>query len=147
MNNWNKLLSFVLIGTIIAAIVAIIYLAVTPSPKEKFTEFYILGLGGKADDYPQEIVVGRQAKVILGIVNREHQPASYRVDIKINGQLNTQLDIGSLSHTQKWEKVVSFTPKEVGDKRKVEFYLYKDDQPEPYHKDPLRLYIDVKPPP
>lgn len=147
MNSLNKILSFILIAAIIASLVAIAYLVVVPSPRERFTEFYILGLGGKANNYPREVIVGREAKVILGIVNREHQTASYRVIITINNQFNSQLDIGSLAHMEKWEKIVSFIPKEIGDNQKVEFYLYKDNQPQPYHKEPLRLYINVRPVP
>ncbi len=40
---------------------------------ERFTEFYILGLEGKADNYPDELTVGEEGRVILGIVNHEHE--------------------------------------------------------------------------
>ena len=45
----DKALSVILIITIIVSIVALVLLIiVTPKQGEKFTEFYILGLGGRA---------------------------------------------------------------------------------------------------
>ncbi|GAI49986.1 unnamed protein product, partial [marine sediment metagenome] len=87
--------------------------------------------------------VGEEARVILGIVNHEYQPLSYRVEIKINGVKNKELRTGILAHEEKWEKEVGFTPEEVGVNQKVEFWLYKDTEPQPCLEDPLHLYIDV----
>ena len=50
----DKALTIILILSIIASIVALVYVVVTPKEGEKFTEFYILGPGGKAYDYPTE---------------------------------------------------------------------------------------------
>jgi len=36
----------------------IVYVIVTPKQGEKFTEFYILGPEGMADDYPTDLAVG-----------------------------------------------------------------------------------------
>jgi len=43
----------------------------TESLQEPFTEFYILGPEGKADNYPTDYVLGENGTVIVGIVNHE----------------------------------------------------------------------------
>lgn len=129
----------------IAAALGFLGFVITQSRQgEKFTEFYILGPGGKAENYPRELRVGEEGRVILGIVNHEHQPTSYRVEIDINGDRNRELRTGMLPHEEKWEQEVSFTPDEAGLNEKVEFWLYRGEETEPYFKEPLHLYIDVK---
>lgn len=65
------------------------------------------------------------------------------MNITIDDIENSQVDIGMLAHEEKREGAVSFIPQVDGEKRKVEFYLYKNGEDEPYFKEPLRLYIDV----
>jgi len=143
MTKLNKILSISLIVAILAAIGCLGYVIATPKQGEKFTEFYILGLGGKAQDYPKEAIAGQPMYLIMGIVNHEHQTISYRVEIKTNGEIIKQLTIGSLEYEQKWEGTISFTSRTPGEKQNFEFYLYKNDEASLCFKDPLHLYIDV----
>jgi len=143
MPRLNKTLSISLVVALLAALGGIVYLAITPQTSEKFTEFYLLGSQGKADNYLQQVVLGANVDVIIGVVNHEYQPATYHIRITINGVRNKEIDIGTLVYEQKWERGVSFVAQSPGDKQKVEFWLYKDNGIEPYLKDPLRLYIDV----
>jgi len=137
----NKTLSIVLLSVLVATIGTIVYLAVTPHIGERFTEFYILGLESKAEDYPTEVMPGEEATVILGIVNREYETTSYRVEVKIDRVINKEIGPLVLAHEEKWEQEVSFTPTRVGENQKVEFVLYKDGQEEPSLT--LRLWINV----
>ena len=121
----------------------IIYLKVTPQKVNEFTEFYVLNAEGKALEYPEKVTVGSPVNVILGVVNHEYQPATYQVDIKMDGNDLEQVNVGTLSDKQKWEEKVSFTPEMAGEKQRVDFILYKNGATEPYLKEPLRLYIDV----
>lgn len=73
----DKGLSIVLILAILAALGTLGYVIATLKVGERFTEFYILGLEGEAEGYPKELVVGEEAKVIVGIVNREQEDMSY----------------------------------------------------------------------
>jgi uncharacterized membrane protein len=146
MTRLNKTLSVFLIIAILGAISCLAYVIATPQQNEKFSEFYILGLGGKAENYPRQVILGANVDVIIGVVNHEYQPAAYRVEITINGVRNKEINVGTLAHQQKWEREVSFVAQSPGDKQKVEFWLYKDNEVEPYLKDPLRLYIDVRQP-
>ena len=57
----DKALTVILIITIIMSIAALVYVIVTPKQGEKFTEFYILGPGGKAYDYPTEVLAGNKS--------------------------------------------------------------------------------------
>lgn len=142
----DKVLSVVLIGTILAAVGTLIYVIATPKIGERFTEFYILGLRGKAEGYPKEIVVGEPVSVILGIVNHEHEPAEYKVKVNIEGKTINSINPIFLKHEQKWEKKVSFTATTLEKNLKVEFLLYKKassefDESNPYRD--LHLWVDV----
>jgi uncharacterized membrane protein len=108
---------------------------------ERFTEFYILGLSGEAIDYPKEIRVGEEGKVIVGIVNREHEVVSYRMEVMIDGVKNNEVGSIVLDHEQKWEEIVSFIPDKAGDNLKVGFILYMNEEVEPQLE--THLWIDV----
>jgi len=144
MSNLDKALSIGLVVAIVAALGCLGYVIANPKQGEKFTEFYILGPEGKAENYPQQVTVGEEARVILGIVNHEHQPLSYRVEIEISGVKDKELRTGILAHEEKWEQEIGFAPSEVGLNQKVEFWLYKDEEPQPHLEQPLHLYVDVK---
>lgn len=142
----DKVLSVLLICTIFAAIGILIYVIATPKIGEKFTEFYILGLSGKAEGYPTEITVGEPASVILGIVNHEHEAVEYQAKINIEGEDVTLINPTFLEHEQKWEKEVSFTATTPKKSAKVKFLLYKGtssqfDESNPYRE--LHLWVDV----
>lgn len=143
MSNLDKGLSVGLVVAIVAALGCLGYVIANPKQGEKFTEFYILGLEGKAENYPQQVTVGEEARIILGIVNHEYQPTSYRVEIEISGVKDKEIHTGILAHEEKWEQEIGFTPSEVGLNQKVEFWLYKDDALQPYLEQPLHLYINV----
>lgn len=139
----DKALSISLIIAILAVIGCLGYIIATPKQGEKFTEFYILGLDGKAEHYPRDAFTGQPIYLIVGIVNHENQPTSYRVETKIGDDIINQLTTSILDHGQKWEKTINFTVQISGAKQKVEFYLYKNNEVEPYLKDPLYLYLNV----
>lgn len=144
MAKLDKALFISLVVAIVVALGCLGYIIATPNPGEKFTEFYILDPEGKAENYPQQVILGANVDIIIGVVNHEYQSASYRVEITINGVRSKEVDIGTLAHQQKQEKEISFIAQPAGEKQGVEFWLYKDNEVEPYLQDPLRLYIDVK---
>jgi uncharacterized membrane protein len=146
MPKLGKALFISLVVAIVVALSGIVYFVVTPQQNEKFTEFYILGSEGKAENYPQQVILGANVDVFIGVVNHEYQPTTYRVEITIDSVRSKEVDIGTLAHQQKWEQEVSFVAQSPGDRQKVEFWLYRDNQVEPYLHDPLRLYIDVRQP-
>ncbi|UCH50691.1 MAG: DUF1616 domain-containing protein [Chloroflexota bacterium] len=143
MSKLNKALSIFFIVAIVAALGSIIYIAVTPSENEKFTEFYILSAEGKAQDYPKQVTLGEPVEIVLGVINHEYETASYKVKIELGGIEASQVNIGTLANGEKWEDKVSFTPQFAGERQRVDFYIYKNSDEMPYLKEPLRLWVDV----
>jgi uncharacterized membrane protein len=143
--------SLVIVVVIAVAIAGLAYGVVnTPRVGEKFTEFYILGPDGKTENYPTELKVGEEGRVIVGIVNHEQEKVSYTVEVWIDGE-KTKLRIDGedrdeimveLGNGGRWEGGVGFVPQKVGEGQKVEFVLYKEG--EPYFKEPPYLWIDVE---
>jgi len=140
--GWDKALSIILVIVILGALGMLGYVIASPKVGERFTEFYIEGLEGKAADYPKELALGEEGKVIVGIINREHETATYRVEVMIDGVKNNEVGPVALDHDEKWEEIVGFTPNKAGDNQKVEFLLYKQGQNEVYQR--LHLWVDVR---
>ena len=140
--GWDKTLSIILVLTILGALGMLGYAIASPKVGEEFTEFYIEGLEGKAADYPKELVMGEEGKVIVGIINREHETVTYRVGVAIDGVKNNEVGPVALDHDGEWEEIVGFTPGRAGDNQKVEFLLYKQGQNEVYQR--LHLWVDVR---
>ena len=138
----DRALTVVLLLAVLAAVGVLIYVISTPKEGEKFTEFYILGPGGKAADYPRELVVGQKSGVIVAIVNHESGEMSYRMEVVIDGVKDREIAPIVLADKQKWEQEVSFSPSKIGDNQKVEFLLYKGVALTPSQE--LHLRIDVK---
>jgi len=138
----GKILSVILIVAILGALAALGYSIVTPESGEKFTEFYILGAEGKAENYPKEVVVDEEVGVVVGIINQEHKTMSYRLEVRIEGARNNETELPVLEQGEKWQEVVSFTPAETGSNQKVELLLYKGEESESPLK--LHLWVNVK---
>ncbi len=138
----NKIVTIVLMVLVLGALSTLGYLITHPTGGEGFTEFYVLNLERKADNYPRAIVLGQSAKVIVGIVNREHETIAYRMEITIDGRSIREIYPINLDHEKKWEQVVAFTPISAGLNQKAELLLYKGEVTEPYRT--LFLWMDVK---
>lgn len=137
----DKTLSVALVLIALATIGTLFYVIAVPKLSEPFTEFYILGNESKADDYPRELMVGEEAEIIIGIVNREHETVSYHLELRLNQVKNQELGPLVLEHGEKWEETINFQPAIPGDNQKLELLLYKDGQIEPYRS--LYLWFDV----
>jgi uncharacterized membrane protein len=164
----DKTISIILAVTILGTVGVLIYTVSSPKVGERFTEFYILGLEGKAIDYPTEFAMKANrvvsvwygddttavsdpaGRVILGIVNQEQQQTTYSVSIQIDGQpLNityngqnvSRLNVTLLEQGEKWEGEIGFAPMHTGENQKVEFLLYKDGSADAYNS--LHLWINA----
>ena len=82
----NQALTIILAASILITVVSLVYVIVIPKTGEKFTEFYILGSGGMADDYPRNLTVGQSATITAGIVNHEYRTINYTVEIWLVNQ-------------------------------------------------------------
>lgn len=140
---WDKALSIILGLTILGALGTLGYVITNPKVGERFTEFYILAPDGKIAGYPKELLVGEEAKVIVGVINREHERVSYRIEVRMDERKGSEIGPLVLEHDEEWEGQVSFVPDIAGDNQKLEFTLYKNGQDEPWLA-PLRLWVNVK---
>jgi uncharacterized membrane protein len=83
----DRIISVILIISIVLAISMTAYVIITPKEGEKFTEFYILDPNGTASDYPTNLKVGEKGKVIIGIVNHEYANVTYQLEVRLNGEV------------------------------------------------------------
>jgi uncharacterized membrane protein len=139
----DKILTAVLILSIALALSVTVYVIITPKEGEKFTEFYVLGPRGMAEDYPTNLTVGEEGEVIIGVVNHEYAAVTYQLELKLNGGVIDQKSI-VLTHNETWEGPFTFKPNKAGEDQKLEFLLYKEELKEtkPYRS--LHLWVDVK---
>jgi uncharacterized membrane protein len=156
----DKALTIILIITIFLSIAALVYVIVTPKQGEKFTEFYILGPGGKAYDYPTNVQAGNRSTVIVGVVNHEYTLVNYTMSISLNNTpVNNSTIIHNfgddpdliypilsmnltLLHNETWEKPVSYVLNHTGDGQKLEFLLYREGNFTSSYRD-LHLWVNV----
>ncbi len=147
MPGWAKLsardraLTIVLVLSIVAAIGAIGYMFAAPPAGERFTEFYVLGPGGEAADYPTQLRLGDEGVVLVGVVNHEGEETSYSLEVTTDGVRDGEVRPIVLGNADTWEEEVSFAPQHSGESQKVEFLLYKAGNSEPYET--LHLFVDV----
>ena len=149
----DKALTVVLIIAILTSIGTLGYVITHPKPGEAFTEFYILGPDGIADNYPTELKVGQNGTVIIGIVNHEHRNVTYYVQIWLvnltwDNRTNTTIihemypmpgwfnvTLPSIpvniegNWTPQFEKNYTFSIEEPG-RWQVWFLLFKDNPPQ-----------------
>jgi len=79
MPRLEQALTVALALSVVAAAGALAYVLSVPRPGERFTEFYILGPGGTAADYPSRLGPAENGTVIVGIVNHEGAAVAYDV--------------------------------------------------------------------
>lgn len=142
LSRLDRVLSVLLVLSILAAAGSIIYVVAVPKTGEKFTEFYILGPGGKAEGYPTELTVGEQVYVIVGVVNREYGTMNYTVQVKMGDEVKSATQPIVLDNEQKWESPVYFVADAPQDNVKVEFLLFREGDAAPYRS--LHIWINAK---
>jgi uncharacterized membrane protein len=79
-SRFDRALSVVLVLSIVAAVATTAYVIAVPKEGEHFTEFYILGPGGKAADYPTDFPAGSTQSLIIGVGNHEYREIPYTVE-------------------------------------------------------------------
>ena len=90
-------------------------------------------------------------EVTLGIINHEGQDTSYTVTMQVDGtQVSIPFQGGivdrigpiTLKPEEEWNQEIGIKPQHTGDNQKVEIFLYKDGESEPYLN--LNLTINVR---
>jgi uncharacterized membrane protein len=136
----DKVLNILLAVAVVGVLGTVAYVLIRNKNGEKFTQFYVLNLDGKAENYPHDIIHGQSGSVLLDIVNEEGALASYKVEILIDGVQVNEIDSIVLKQGQQWEQPVTFTPSQTGDNQEVQFELFTNDSPAFQE---LHLWINV----
>jgi uncharacterized membrane protein len=141
-SRFDRVLSICLVIVVIGAISVLAYVIAQPKAEEAFTNFYILGPEGMMENYPQELTLGEQAEITLGMENHENQDASYDIVVMLDGKEMQAIGPIELADGKEWRNEVMLIPLQAGDNQKVEFLLYKGEESVPYLA--LHLWLDVK---
>ena len=136
----ERILSIILIISIVLAIATTVYIIVKPKEGEKFTEFYILGPDGKASDYPTNLTNGQKGSLIIGVANHEYATTDYKLVVKV-GNSTLKNEKLTIKNGQKKMIPFEFTAGSKGQK-KMEFLLYKlPDEKKAYRS--LHLWLNI----
>lgn len=141
----DKALTVVLILSILLSVATLFYVIVTPKDGEHFTEFYILGTGGKADNYTTKYELGQSSTVVVGVVNHEYRPVNYTLELKLDNKslpLPEKQQHINLAHNETWEEPVTITPPFEGRDLKLDFLLFNETGGNVPYRD-LHLWINV----
>lgn len=103
----DKVLTVALAASILAAVGTLGYVLMNPRPGEAFTEFYVLGPGGRVEGYPRNLTPGEEATVTVGIRNHEHREVSYVVETWLVDQpreanASGGQEVRGLYHLDRW---------------------------------------------
>lgn len=121
------------------------YAAMVPYKQEPFTEFYILGPEGMADNYTTKYIKGESGTVIIGIANHEHRTVNYTMDVRLENKslpLPENLKHIQLDDNTTFEEPLEITPSFEGENMELQFLLFNDTEKDTPYRD-LRLWINV----
>lgn len=144
-SSTEKTLRIFLAISVLTLVGAVAYVTIVPHQQDPFTEFYILGPEGKADNYTTEYVKGESGTVIIGIANHEHRTVDYTLDVRLENKslvLPENMRHIQLEDNATLEEPLEITPSIEGKNMELQFLLFNDTEKEVPYED-LRLWIDV----
>jgi uncharacterized membrane protein len=109
---------------------------------ERFSEFYLLGAVGTADEYPIRAVAGEPFPLTIGVVNHEKAAIEYHVILSADDGTLQRIASFPLSAGEQWEQSCRLILKTAGENRKVAILLFREGDSEPYRS--LHLWIAVR---
>lgn len=144
----DRTLTIFLIISILLSVATLAYVVVSPKEGEHFTEFYLLGPEGKADNYTTNYTLGQSGTVIVGVVNHEYRPVNYTMEVKLENKslfLPENVKHISLAHNETWEEPVTIMPPLEGKNMKLQFLLFNETEKSVPYRD-LHLWVNVNAP-
>ncbi|WP_410508101.1 DUF1616 domain-containing protein [Methanosarcina hadiensis] len=141
----EKTLNIVLAISVLALVGSVAYVTIIPHQHEPFTEFYILGSEGQADNYTTEYIQGESGTVVIGITNHELRTVDYTLDVRLKNKslaLPENLRHIRLEDNMTLEEPLEITPPIEGKNMELQFLLFNDTEKEVPYED-LRLWINV----
>ena len=129
-STMDKVLTVGIVLMMVLSVGMLVYIIVVPREGEAFTEFYVLGKKGMADDYPRNFPVGENQSIFVGIGNHEHRDMNYTLVMMIEDS-GVNITIDSLDHVvisrtehpsmevevedgSTWERPVNFSIGDIG---------------------------------
>lgn len=137
----GRVLYGVLITAFLTAGISAGVIAFSPNPADSFTEFYVLGLEGLAENYPREAIAGETVSVILGITGHEAEAGRYAVAAFAGDTPVGYLGPIDLPPGETWQGVLTFALEAAGADQRVDIQLQREGSPFPYRS--LRLWMNV----
>lgn len=112
------------------------------------TEFYVLGSGGLAEQYPREVTPDDDIVLTVGIMNGEPDERNYWIEVWVSkaptfNRLTLLTSVGptTLRPHQRFEQPVSFRMPSIGDDQRVEYLLFRAGDQQPFRR--LELWLNV----
>lgn len=137
----DKILTWILIISIVLAIGMVYFVITTPKIGERFTEFYILDTSGKAENYPTNLSYKSPGMILVGVVNHEYTQVNYTLQVALEREVLNETRL-VLNHNETWERNITFVPDKAGINMKLEFWLFKENNfTAPYRG--LHLWVNV----
>jgi uncharacterized membrane protein len=163
----DKLLTIGIAVMLIASVVVLAWAITTPRVGETFTQLAILGPDGMATDYPRNLTVGEEARVLLSVKSYEHAVVNYTIVLVLTNVTDYNFTVDqntidwaetqdmtpysgisqdfTLDHLDYYNQTFDFSVSAEG-MWKLQFLLYIDGQE--YDQDSYRevhLWLDVSP--
>lgn len=145
----DRLLTIGIAVMLVASVVVLAWAITTPRVGETFTQLALLGPGGMATDYPRNLTVGEDGRVLLSVKSFEHEPVNYTVVIVLTNVTDYNFTVGqypidwdsthalspytgiaqnfSLEHLEYYNQTFDFNVTEEGT-WKLQFLLYTEGQ-------------------
>jgi len=143
VSHFDRILYACLIIVVIGSLSTLCYTITRPKPQEYFSNFYMLGSGGKMDNYPSQVKLGDSATITLGVENHESQTTAYNITVTLSGQPVQSIGPFELPVEGTWSQDIPLTPTQTGDNQQFDFLLYKNGTSTLYLN--LKLWLDVTP--
>lgn len=125
-----RALQILVLVAVLAAVGALAYALLVPAKDEPFTEFYVLGPGGKSVDYPDQLAPGERATLVVGVVPHEHREVSDTVTITLSSGTVVETD-GNRTFEVASTQVLLSRAVRLGDLEKSEFPVPFDAPTQP----------------
>ena len=104
----DKILTLGIVVMLIASVVVLAWAITTPRVGERFTQLAILGPGGMATDYPRNLTVGQDARVLLTIKSFEHRQLNYMIAIVLTNE--TDNSTSAVQYSFNWAQTQVLVP-------------------------------------
>jgi len=104
----DKALTIGIAVMLVASVVVLAWAITTPRVGERFTQLAILGPDGMATDYPRNLTIGEDGRVLISVKSFEHRTANYTLAIILTNATENATAVGSWSID--WGDVHPLTP-------------------------------------